>query len=52
MAWLYLVVAGLFEVGRPFGLKKGRGPGGALSMLAQQAIPMGTAYASSAASPA
>jgi quaternary ammonium compound-resistance protein SugE len=62
MAWLYLVVAGLFEVGWPLGLKKGWGPdgaqagwlvfaivtmavSGALLMLAQRAIPMGTAYA-------
>ena len=28
MAWLYLVVAGLFEVGWPLGLKKGWGPNG------------------------
>jgi quaternary ammonium compound-resistance protein SugE len=62
MAWLYLVVAGLFEVGWPLGLKKGYGPegvqvgwilfaiaamtaSGVLLMLAQRAIPMGTAYA-------
>ncbi|MBS0522418.1 MAG: multidrug efflux SMR transporter [Proteobacteria bacterium] len=62
MAWLYLVVAGLFEVGWPLGLKKGWTAGGlqvgwllfavlcmtlsgALLMLAQRAIPMGTAYA-------
>jgi quaternary ammonium compound-resistance protein SugE len=62
MAWLYLVVAGLFEIGWPLGLKKGWGPdgvqpgwllfafvammiSGALLMLAQRAIPMGTAYA-------
>ena len=62
MAWLYLVVAGLFEIGWPLGLKKGwTGEGvhagwvvfaivtmavsGALLMLAQRAIPMGTAYA-------
>ena len=25
MAWLYLVVAGLFEIGWPLGLKKGWG---------------------------
>jgi quaternary ammonium compound-resistance protein SugE len=29
MAWLYLVVAGLFEIGWPLGLKKGYGPQGA-----------------------
>ena len=62
MAWLYLVVAGLFEIGWPLGLKKGWGPdgvqagwllfaivtmivSGALLMLTQRAIPMGTAYA-------
>ena len=62
MAWLYLVVAGLFEIGWPLGLKKGWGPdgvqagwlvfaivamtiSGALLMMAQRAIPMGTAYA-------
>ena len=62
MAWLYLVVAGLFEVGWPLGLKKGWTAGGlqvwwvlfaivsmtvsgALLMMAQRAIPMGTAYA-------
>jgi quaternary ammonium compound-resistance protein SugE len=62
MAWLYLVVAGLFEIGWPLGLKKGwtaegvqvswvifavvtMTVSGALLMLAQRAIPMGTAYA-------
>lgn len=62
MAWLYLVVAGLFEIGWPLGLKKGWGPdgiqaawlifavvammiSGALLMMAQRIIPMGTAYA-------
>lgn len=62
MAWLYLVVAGLFEIGWPLGLKKGWGSegiqagwlvfafvamtvSGALLMLAQRTIPMGTAYA-------
>ena len=28
MAWLYLVAAGLFEIGWPLGLKKGYGPDG------------------------
>ena len=28
MAWLYLVVAGLFEIGWPLGLKKGYGADG------------------------
>ena len=62
MAWLYLVVAGLFEIGWPLGLKKGWGPdgvqagwlifafvtmmiSGALLMMAQRTIPVGTAYA-------
>jgi quaternary ammonium compound-resistance protein SugE len=62
MAWIYLVTAGLFEIGWPLGLKKGWGPdgiqagwiafavitmtaSGALLMLAQRTIPMGTAYA-------
>jgi quaternary ammonium compound-resistance protein SugE len=62
MAWLYLLTAGLFEIGWPLGLKLGWGPAGArptwiafaivamtvsgaLLMLAQRAIPMGTAYA-------
>jgi len=62
MAWLYLVVAGVFEIGWPLGLKKGWGPdgaqvwwlafaivtmtvSGALLLLAQRTIPMGTAYA-------
>jgi quaternary ammonium compound-resistance protein SugE len=58
MAWLYLVVAGLFEIGWPLGLKKGwtvaglqvwwivcMTVSGALLMTAQRAIPMGTAYA-------
>jgi quaternary ammonium compound-resistance protein SugE len=62
MAWLYLVVAGLFEIGWPLGLKKAWGTdgvnagwlviatvamviSGALLMLAQRAIPVGTAYA-------
>ena len=62
MAWLYLVVAGLFEIGWPLGLKKGwtadglqigwllfaivtMTVSGTLLMMAQRAIPMGTAYA-------
>lgn len=59
--WLYLIVAGLFEIGWPVGLKmaqtRGKGiPGvtiavlcmalsGYLLWLAQKQIPMGTAYA-------
>jgi quaternary ammonium compound-resistance protein SugE len=62
MAWLYLVAAGLFEIGWPLGLKLGWTSAGArplwialaivsmavsggLLLLAQRAIPMGTAYA-------
>lgn len=61
MAWIYLVVAGLFEIGWPLGLKIAESPehrirgvvmavlfmtvSGALLWLAQREIPMGTAYA-------
>ncbi len=62
MAWTYLVLAGICEIGWPVGLKLGWGeqgarPGwiifaavcmatsGALLLLAQRDIPMGTAYA-------
>jgi quaternary ammonium compound-resistance protein SugE len=62
MAWIYLVAAGICEIGWPIGLKLGWGPegvrpswvafavvamaaSGALLMLAQREIPMGTAYA-------
>ncbi|HEB83049.1 MAG TPA: multidrug efflux SMR transporter [Gammaproteobacteria bacterium] len=61
MAWLYLILAGLFEIGWPVGLKMAQeeqsrwlGIGvavgfmavsGALLWLAQKQIPMGTAYA-------
>ena len=61
MAWIYLVVAGLFEIGWPLGLKIAGSPehrirgvvmavlfmtvSGALLWLAQREIPMGTAYA-------
>jgi quaternary ammonium compound-resistance protein SugE len=61
MAWLYLLTAGLFEIGWPIGLKiaqnaEQRWLGVALSVasltlsgyllwLAQRVIPMGTAYA-------
>ncbi len=61
MAWLYLLTAGLFEIGWPIGLKiaqnaEQRWLGIALSVaslalsgyllwLAQRVIPMGTAYA-------
>ena len=61
MAWLYLIVAGLFEMGWPVGLKLSQTPGGRvlgvfiavacmtasgiLLWLAQRTIPIGTAYA-------
>ena len=61
MSWIYLVVAGLFEIGWPLGLKMAQDPnrrimGTALAIiamaisgtflwLAQREIPMGTAYA-------
>ena len=61
MAWLYLIIAGLFEIGWPVGLKLAQTPGktligvlfavvcmalsGFLLFLAQKDIPMGTAYA-------
>lgn len=62
MAWLYLIVAGIFEWGWPIGLKfawtsagvqplplvgaiVSMGASGALLLLAQQTIPVGTAYA-------
>lgn len=60
-AWTYLLLAGLFEVGWPLGLKISQSPGrfgigivaaiacmaisGALLWTAQKSIPMGTAYA-------
>ena len=61
MAWVYLIVAGLFEIGWPVGLKLSQTPGrlivgvivavvcmaasGAFLWLAQRTIPIGTAYA-------
>ena len=61
MSWLYLVCAGLFEIGWPVGLKLSQVPGqralglciaiacmafsGALLWLAQREITIGTAYA-------
>jgi quaternary ammonium compound-resistance protein SugE len=61
MAWIYLVVAGLLEIGWPLGLKIAESPerrvrgivmavlfmaaSGAVLWLAQREIPMGTAYA-------
>lgn len=61
MAWIYLVVAGLLEIGWPLGLKIAENPesrvrgvitavifmagSGFLLLLAQRGIPMGTAYA-------
>lgn len=61
MAWIYLILAGLMEIGWPLGLKLAQQEGwrwqgillailfmagsGALLFLAQRHIPMGTAYA-------
>lgn len=61
MAWVYLVLAGLFEIGWPVGLKMAQSPetrwsgiclavvfmgaSGFLLWLAQRQIPIGTAYA-------
>ncbi|MDS4025837.1 MAG: multidrug efflux SMR transporter [Candidatus Contendobacter sp.] len=61
MAWLYLIVAGLFEIAWPVGLKLSQTPGrlalgvfiavvgiaasGVFLGLAQRDIPIGTAYA-------
>ena len=61
MAWIYLISAGLMEIGWPLGLKLAQHPGwrwqgivlavifmgvsGFLLFLAQKTIPMGTAYA-------
>ena len=61
MAWIYLISAGLMEIGWPLGLKLAQHPGwrwqgialavifmgvsGFLLFLAQKSIPMGTAYA-------
>ncbi len=61
MSWLYLILAGVFEIGWPVGLKIAQNPGtriagvsmaigfmiisGFLLWLAQRTIPLGTAYA-------
>lgn len=61
MAWVYLIAAGLFEVGWPIGLKWAQDPrkliigavmaavcliiSGVLLYLAQREIALGTAYA-------
>ena len=61
MAWVYLICAGLFEIGWPVGLKMAQGNegrllgvlmavgcmavSGALLWLAQKEIPLGTSYA-------
>jgi quaternary ammonium compound-resistance protein SugE len=61
MAWVYLICAGVLEIGWPVGLKMAQEPGktlpgilmavafmavsGALLFLAQRQIPIGTAYA-------
>ena len=61
MSWVYLIVAGLLEIGWPVGLKMAQTPGtritgvimavtfivasGVFLYLAQRQIPIGTAYA-------
>lgn len=61
MSWIYLLLAGLFEIGWPIGLKMAQVPAtrwqgiavavlfmgvsGLLLWLAQKTIPIGTAYA-------
>lgn len=61
MAWIYLVLAGVFEIGWPIGLKMAQSPdtkflgigiaiffmtiSGLLLFTAQKTIPIGTAYA-------
>ena len=61
MAWIYLILAGLFEIGWPVGLKMAQeentrvtgvllavtfmGVSGFLLWLAQKQIPIGTSYA-------
>ena len=61
LSWIYLVVAGLFEIGWPLGMKMAQNPGksiigimvsvicmalsGIFLFLAQKQIPIGTAYA-------
>lgn len=61
MAWIYLILAGLMEIGWPLGLKLAQqanwrwqgvliaiscmAVSGSLLFLAQKSIPMGTAYA-------
>ena len=61
MSWLYLVLAGMFEIGWPVGLKMAQTPAtrisgiaiaitfmaisGVLLWLAQRTVPIGTAYA-------
>lgn len=61
MSWIYLILAGLFEIGWPVGLKMAQAPdtrwtgiataigfmavSGFLLWMAQKQIPIGTAYA-------
>ncbi len=61
MSWFYLILAGLFEIGWPVGLKMAQDPqqrwtgvavafffmglSGFMLWLAQRTIPLGTAYA-------
>ena len=42
MAWVYLILAGLFEIGWPIGLKLAGNEN--FRWVAQKTIPMGTAY--------
>ncbi|WP_321778264.1 DMT family transporter [Sulfurimonas sp.] len=51
LAWIYLIIAGILEWGWPVGLKLGVTDAGfsifisgALLLIAQRSIPMGTAY--------
>lgn len=61
MSWIYLIIAGVFEIGWPIGLKMSQAPenrlagillavvaivfSGVFLWLAQRQIPIGTAYA-------
>jgi quaternary ammonium compound-resistance protein SugE len=61
MSWIYLIIAGIFEIGWPIGIKMAQGDGnkvqgfviaalfmslsGYFLFLAQKTIPLGTAYA-------
>ena len=45
MSWIYLVLAGLCEIGWPLGFKLSQTPGTGPGKFAQRNIPIGTAYA-------